>query len=89
MAELSAWEQMIEDMNSGNEVRVDREHAEYFLECLPPVHMYYTATFNDGTSRPVWFGFAEGAELVIAFWEHPTEKDICLCRQTTEMNPYG
>ena len=83
------WNEMITDMNSGNEVRIDTETAEYFLEVLPPIHMSYVAQFADGDCQQAWFGFAEGAELVIAFWQHPTEEGIYLCRQTTEMNPYA
>ena len=86
--EQDAWKEMIADIESGKEVRVDEETAYYFLEVLPPVHMNYVAKFDDGTERKVWFGFAEGYEHVKACWPHPEEKGIYLIRKTTEINPY-
>lgn len=85
MAE-DAWNQMINDLNSGKKVRIDREIFDYFLEVLPPVHMGYVAKFADGTERRVTFGFAEGAELVKAFWK---ENGDYYAQQTIEKNPYA
>ena len=88
-AEKSVWQQMVDDMNSGVEVRIDKRTADYWLEGLPPIHMNYTAKFKDGTERRVWFGFAEGYELVTACWPDPNEEGMYFIQQTTEINPYA
>ena len=53
-------------------VEVSEDLWFYFLEVLPPVHMNYQACVQDRCgariNRWVAFGFAEGAELVTAFW---------------------
>jgi hypothetical protein len=73
--------------DTGERVEIDEELCEYFLEVLPPVHMGYKATTKDG---PVWamFGFAEGAELVTAFWTSRTERKH-YAQLTTEINPFA
>ena len=54
-------------------VEVSEDLWFYFLEVLPPVHMGYWARRSNGpgagwTEFKASFGFAEGAELVTAFW---------------------
>lgn len=86
----NTWKQTIEAMHSGREIEVDAEVFYYFLEVLPPAGMPWNAKFSDGTERKgCSFGFAEGAEEVVAFWMRKIDGIVhYFCRQTTQMNPW-
>jgi hypothetical protein len=73
------------DKQAGQRLEVDAELFDWFLEVLPPVHMGYTATVGDGSTVRALFGFAEGLELVTAFWR---QDGHYYAQLTTEMNPY-
>ena len=79
------WADTITAMHSGETIEVTEDVYWYFLEVLPPVHMGYRATLNDGTIQRACFGFAEGWEPVTAFWENPRGRFFC--QRTKEMNP--
>lgn len=82
------------DKKSGDMLEVDEELFDWFLEVLPPIHMYYAATVKNGKGTgtiqlKAAFGFAEGAERVTAFWQGCNEmKGRYFAQLTTEMNPY-
>jgi hypothetical protein len=86
--------------DTGECVEVDEELFNYFLEVLPPIHMGYRATVKCSklASRPedhghiqiyADFGFAEGAELVTAFWSSKVDGTRYYAQLTTEMNPHA
>ena len=79
-----AWDEMIRQMHSGEQIRISEEVFNYFLDVLPPVFMNRRFNFKDGQSVKESFGFAEGAENVVIFWQDGTEH---FCRQSTMMNP--
>ncbi len=83
----SAWVDFIEEMHSGRVFEVDEGMYFYWLEMLPPAWMNETVSTPVGERRT--FGFAEGAENVVAFWrEHsPTEGTRFFGWQTQIMNP--
>lgn len=78
------WKEFIGKMNSGEEVQIDEEVFDYFLEVLPPVYMGKHVSLPGGKTVHASFGFAEGAEYVTAFWQN---KGCFYCQQTNEMNP--
>lgn len=81
------WSAFIQAKNSGALCRIDEAIFEYFLEVLPPVYMFREATLNTGRKLRVDFGFAEGAEIVTAFWrEFGAYGAAFYCQHTTEVN---
>lgn len=81
------WDEFIKDMHSGNKVHIDEGIFNYFLEVLPPIYMGKVVKLSEGDRR-VSFGFAEGEEMITAFW---TEKDKdgkiqYYCEQTNVRN---
>lgn len=63
------------DMHSGQVFECDEQMYRYFLEVLPPVWMAKTIRLN-GQRVFTNFGFAEGAELVTAFWKSKNGKTL-------------
>ena len=89
--ENDAWNEMIKDIHSGKRVEVDQEITDYFLEVLPPIYMYKDVVL-DGKAIHAFFGFAEGAEYVVAFWHeynHAEDDFHYYAQQTKQMNPYA
>lgn len=73
-------------VESGETIEITRDTFDYFLEVLPPVYMRRTMIL-DGQSRDVAFGFAEGYELITAFWIEKLDDRIhYFCKRTHEMN---
>lgn len=64
-----AWDEFIQVMRSGEQFECDEDMFFYWLEVLPPRFMHKDATFADGSKIRASFGFAEGAELITAFWK--------------------
>ena len=80
-----AWAKFFEAMGSGEEIEIDSEIYDYFLEVLPPVFMNRALPFPDPKHPMKYdFGFAEGAEEITVFW-HVGDKFYC--RRTGFMNP--
>ncbi len=80
---------MHRELALGERVEMDEELWWYYLEVLPPVHMRYRATLCDGTQKDAAFGFAEGAELVTAFWRDGWNGEThakYFAQRTTERN---
>lgn len=67
----------------GERAEIDEEMFYYFLEVLPPVYMRRTVKLPDGRSVRAEFGFAEGAEMITAFWKEGTK---FYAQRTEEMN---
>lgn len=78
------WAEFIAAENRGEQLEVDEDIFDYFLEVLPPVYMYRTVELPNGTQVRTTFGFAEGAEPVTAFWKLDGRY---FCQRTKEMNP--
>lgn len=82
------WAEFLSAMSSGNLVEIDAPMFEYWRDELPPVQWGGTLPMRDGSTQPVQFGFAEGAELVTGFWtECATDAPPrYFCRQSTKVN---
>ena len=79
------WDEFIAAMHSGDILEVDRDIFDYFLEVLPPI-------FMNKTINGQWysFGFAEGAESVIGFWQEGTDDaERYFCRDLHMKNPHA
>lgn len=72
------WKEFIAQMHSGETLEVDSDIFYYFLGVLPPIFMRKVI---DGQRYS--FGFAEGAESIVGFWE---EKGRFFCRDLGIMN---
>lgn len=73
-------------VESGETIEITRDTFDYFLEVLPPVCMRRTMIL-EGQSRNVAFGFAEGSELITAFWTEKVDQQIqYFCKRTHELN---
>ena len=73
-------------VESGKSIEITRGTFDYFLEVLPPVYMTRTMIL-DGQSRNVAFGFAEGYELITAFWIEKIDGKVhYFCKRTQELN---
>lgn len=77
------WDEAMQKLNSGEEIEINTEFFDYFLEVLPPVYMGKFVETVNGKHVLASFGFAEGAEQVKAFWECAGRFFAC---QTKEMN---
>lgn len=64
-----AWAEFIAAMHSAEPFECDDEMYYYWLEVLPPVYMGRTVKLANGETRRVHFGFAEGADVITAFWQ--------------------
>lgn len=86
------WEAAINAMRSGETFECDESFFDYFLEVLPPARMGYRAKLPNGDVIPALFGFAEGAEEIVAFWRTGKESEGTVryfgCR-TNEINPHA
>lgn len=80
------WSDFIEAMHSDDRCEIDEEIYWYFLEVLPPVYMNKSVELVDGTKIVADFGFAEGYEVVTAFWR---AGESYFCQKTKIMNPYA
>ena len=69
----------------GGRVKIDEGVFDYFLEVLPPIYMGQQVMIDE-VMIYVDFGFAEGAEEVVAFWQ---EGGDFYCQNTGQMNPYA
>ena len=85
---MSNWQASLEWMHSENQIEVDEEVFNYFLEVLPPVFMNKVFRFRDGQVVHACFGFAEGAEPITVFW---TDKDTKrnYCRRSSLINRWN
>ncbi len=63
------WDAFINEMRSGRIFECDQEMFDYWLGVLPPIHMNYIARLPNGKEVYAQFGFAEGEENVVAFWQ--------------------
>ena len=82
--EPGAWQAFIAAMRSGEIFECDEEMYDYWLEVLPPAWMLRRVTIH-GETILTHFGFAEGAEPVVAFWHQGDRFFGC---QTDIMNPH-
>lgn len=86
------WAAALNAMHSGTIFECDQSFFYYWLEVLPPARMGYEATLPDGSTVRAWFGFAEGAEHITAFWMTGSQSDDTArfygCR-TNEINTYN
>ncbi|HEY7154848.1 MAG TPA: hypothetical protein VH575_12875 [Gemmataceae bacterium] len=80
-----AWQAFIAAMRSGAVFECDEEMYFYWLEVLPPAWMRRRVTIG-GKPILTHFGFAEGAERVVAFWR---EGDRYFGCQTDILNPHA
>jgi len=85
------WPAFITAMRSGAVVEIDQEMFDYWLEVLPPIFMsrrmlYRPMNSAEQVDRYCSFGFAEGAEEVVMFWQEGS-RYFCQCSQT--MNPFA
>lgn len=83
---MDNWAEFLADLAAGKRVVIDEWIYDYFLEVLPPVYMGRRVTTVDGTVVRAYFGFAEGAEPVTAFWR---EGGRYYCQRTPQINPYA
>lgn len=84
MATKENWSELIKAMGSGEIFETDVEGFDYFLEVLPPVYMGKVVTLPNGEKVKAAFGFAEGAEEIVAFWKKGGRYFGC---RTTQINP--
>jgi hypothetical protein len=80
-ANREAWPEFIHAMRSGDVVEVDEEIYDWFLGVLPPA-AYGALPLNDGGTVEAEFGFAEGWELIVAFWHRDGR---AYCQQTARL----
>lgn len=73
-------------MRSGDVFECDEEMFDYWLEVLPPVYMSKVVALPNGQTVKAAFGFAEGAEEVVAFWRSGGRYFGC---RTNTINPRG
>ena len=74
-------------LETGDPIEITPATFDYFLGVLPPVYMNRSVLI-DGVARQVTFGFAEGCELITAFWlENRGGITHYFCKRTLEMNP--
>ena len=72
-------------MESGKPFEMDEESWYYWLEVLPPVYMGRTVLLANGETVKAHFGFAEGAEIITAFWKSDGRYFGC---RTNEYNEF-
>lgn len=72
-----------EAVDTGKPFQVDAETFDYFLGVLPPVYMSREVELPDWRTVRAAFGFADGAERIVAFWRHGAEYWAC---RTNEWN---
>ena len=63
-----SFAEFIEARTKGVRCEIDEEMYDYFLEVLPPCFMSRTVVLCDGSVVRADFGFAEGVEILTAFW---------------------
>ena len=78
-----AWGEFITAMHSEQRFECDRDMYWYWLEVLPPAWMNRTITL-DGVPTLTHFGFAEGYDVVTAFWK---QSGRYYGQRTNIMNP--
>lgn len=66
------WDAFLAAMHRGQVLQIDEQLYDYFLEVLPPLFLGRRVTLLDGSLQWADFGFAEGAEIVTAFWRKRT-----------------
>lgn len=81
-----AWAEFIKIMRSGEVFECDEEMFYYWLEVLPPVYMGRRVELPSGRIVKASFGFAEGREQVVAFWQEGERYFGC---RTNLINPHG
>ena len=59
----------LQAMHSGEPFECDDEMYYYWLEVLPPRYLKNPVTLPNGSQVRCNFGFAEGEELITAFWQ--------------------
>lgn len=83
----AAWAEFLTARDSGERFECDEAMAYYWLEVLPPV-LFHQHVMLDGKPRAVWFGFAEGAELITVYWiERTLEGKRYFGQRTSILNP--
>lgn len=58
-------------LHGGEEIEIDQDLFDYFLEVLPPVRMGTNVEMPDGNLLKTCFLFAEGYEQLTAFYFKP------------------
>jgi hypothetical protein len=87
------WQEMIDAMNSGEQIEINEEVFDYFLGVLPPVFMNQVTMMPNGLPRKIDFAFAEGAEPLTYFWHDTQQSDTrshshyFAWRDLSSMNP--
>lgn len=84
----ASWQKFIEAMRSGRKVEIDSEMFDYWLGVLPPVVQKGFIDFFpglEGKKALIAFGFAEGYEKIVLFWDDPPAKRY-FCQQSQKMN---
>lgn len=84
-SEPGAWAEFLAARDSGEQVEIDEGMYWYWLGVLPPVWMFQDVTWSDGQKQRAHFGFAEGTEEIIAFWNTGSR---FYCRGTGAINSY-
>jgi hypothetical protein len=69
------WAELIKQWREGKRCEIDEGVFDYFLEALPPVCMNRLLTVKSGARIHAAFGYAEGSELITAFWRMGDESD--------------
>ena len=75
--------------HSGRRIEVDEDTYWFYLEVLPPASMGKTYTL-DGIPQRTNFGFADGTELITAFWKEYDGSGATryFCQMTDVVNPW-
>jgi hypothetical protein len=73
----------------GELCEIDHAMYMYYLEVLPPVMWQRHVVLSDGTARYADFGFAEGMEPIIAFWQTREPFVRYFAQRTKFMNKGG
>lgn len=82
MSDNGVWREFIAEKNSGRRVEISREIYDYYLGILPPATRG-VAYELDGEKIISDFGFAEGRERIVAFWE---DAGKLYCQRTKCLN---
>ena len=76
----------LDGVNPNTPTEVSRETFYYYLEVLPPVYMGKEVLLGSKRRR-VSYGFAEGEEIITAFWvEGSGAEEKFYAQQTREVN---
>jgi hypothetical protein len=77
------WSEYIEALSKGNRLEIDSEIYWYSLEVLPPRYMRSRINTVDGVEVVADFGFCEGADIIVAYWQ---KGDRYFCQYTNRLS---